>query len=145
MKMLKHIIAVAALVLGISFAHAEKITPGPKGGRLLENDSPRAEFFVEKDRTVTITFYDKDLKPVAPGEQVVTAIAEAKSGKTKIEFEKKGVTLVSQAPLPEGNDYIVVVQLRSKADAKPQNFRVKYNMTACGKCKRPEYACICDD
>lgn len=145
MNKLTHIVAVAALVFGISQAHAEKITPGPKGGRLLENENPRAEFFVEKDKTVTITFYDKDLKPVSPGEQIVTAIAEAKNGKTKIEFEKKGDSLVSKAPLPEGNDYNVVVQLRSKADAKPQNFRTKYNMTACGKCKRPEYACSCDE
>jgi hypothetical protein len=145
MKKLNHIMAVAALVFGISQAQAEKITPGPKGGRLLENESPRAEFFVEKDRTVTITFYDKDLKPVSPGEHVVTMIAEAKAGKTKIEFEKKGDVLVSKAPLPEGNDYNVVVQLRSKPDAKPQNYRIKYNMAACGKCKRPEYACICDE
>ncbi len=145
MKTLTRIMAVAALVFGISLAHAEKFTPGPKGGRLLENESPRAEFFVEKDKTVTITFYDKDLKPVAPGEQVVTAIAEAKSGKVKIEFEKKGDVLVSKTPLPEGNDYNVVVQLRSKPDAKPQNFRVKYNAAICGKCKRAEYACICDE
>ena len=145
MKKLTYIMAVAALVFGISLAHAEKITPGPKGGRLLENGSPRAEFFVEKDKTVTITFYDNDMKPVSSGEQVVTAIAEAKSGKAKIEFEKKGDALVSKTPLPEGNDYNVVVQLRSRADAKPQNFRIKYNMTACGKCKRPEYACICDE
>jgi hypothetical protein len=136
---------VAALVIGISQVHAEKLTPGPKGGRLLENDSPRAEFLVEKDKTVTITFYDKDLKAVSPGEQVVTAIAEAKGGKTKIEFEKKGDVLVSKTPLPEGNDYNVVVQLRSKPDAKPQNFRVKYNSAICGKCKRAEYACICDE
>jgi hypothetical protein len=145
MKMLTHIMAAVTLIFGINLARAEKITPGPKGGRLLENESPRAEFLVEKDKTVTITFYDKELKPVSPGEQVVTAIAETRSGKTKIEFEKKGDALISKAPLPEGNDYNVVVQLRSKADAKPQNFRIRYNMTACGKCKRPEYACICDE
>jgi hypothetical protein len=145
MKKLTHIMSVVALIFGINLAQAEKITPGPKGGRLLENESPRAEFFVEKDKTVTITFYDKDLRPVSPGEQVVTVIAEAKNGKTIIEFEKKGDALISKAPLPEGNDYNVVVQLRSKRDAKPQNLRIKYNMTACGKCKRPEYACICDE
>jgi len=145
MKKLTHLMVLAALILNINLAHAEKITPGPKGGRLLENESSRAEFFVEKDKTVIITFYDKDLKPVSPGEQVVTAIAEAQSGKTKIEFEKKGDMLVSKVPLPEGNDYSVVVQLRSKASAKPQNFRIKYNQTICGKCKRAEYACICDE
>ena len=145
MKTLTRIMAVAALIFGVSQVHAEKITPGPKGGRLLENESQRAEFFVEKDKTVTITFYDKDLKPVSPGEQVVTAIAEGKNGKTKIEFEKKGDVLVSKTPLPEGADYNVVVQLRAKPEAKPQNFRIKYNSAVCGKCKRAEYACICDE
>lgn len=124
---------------------AEKQTPGPKGGRLLENEAPRAEFFVEKDRTVTVTFYDKDLKPVPPGEQVVTAVAEAKKGKSKLEFEKKGEALVSKTPLPEGEGYNVVVQIKAKPDAKVQNFRIKYEMSPCEKCKRPEYACICEE
>ena len=144
MKMLTRIMAVAALVIGISQVHAEKLTPGPKGGRLLENDSPRAEFLVEKDKTVTITFYDKDLKAVSPGEQVVTAIAEAKGGKTKIEFEKKGDVLVSKTPLPEGNDYNLVVQFKQAADAKPVNLRFKLDLGICGECKRAEYACTCD-
>jgi hypothetical protein len=33
-------------------AAADKAEGGPKGGRLLEKTKPRAEFFVEKDRTV---------------------------------------------------------------------------------------------
>jgi hypothetical protein len=144
MKKLTGVMA-AILVLGIGLAHAEKITPGPKGGRLLENDNPRAEFFVEKDKTVTITFYDANLKPIPVTEQTVVATAEVKSGKTKIEFEKKGDVLVSKTALPEGEGYTVVVQLRSKPDAKPQNFRIKYDMAPCAKCKRPEYACICDE
>jgi hypothetical protein len=145
MKTLTGILATAVLALGISFAHAEKVTPGPKGGRLLENESPRAEFFVEKDKTVTITFYDANLKPVSVTDQTVVATAEAKSGKTKIEFQKKGDVLVSKTPLPEGEGYNVVVQLRSKPDAKPQNFRIKYDTAPCAKCKRPEYACICEE
>jgi len=122
---------------------AEKITPGPKGGRLLDNDPPRAEFFVEEDRTVTITFYDKDLKPVAASEQVVTATAEAPTGKVKLDFEKKGDVLVSKAPLPAGDGYKVVVQLKANADAKPKNFRIPLILETCGGCNRPEYACIC--
>ena len=139
--------ATTALALGCLTltVQAGKQTPGPKGGRLLENESPRAEFFVEKDGKVTVTFYDKDLRPVAPGEQVVTVIAEAKSGKQKLEFEKKGGALLSTEPLPEGEGYNVVVQIRATADGKTQNFRIKYDTTPCGKCKRPEYACICDE
>ena len=145
MKKLTQIVTVIALTIGISLAHAAKITPGPKGGRLLENETPRAEFFVETNKTVSITFYDANLKPVAVSEQVVAVTAETKGGKVKIEFEKKGDVLVSKTPLPEGDGYNVVVQLRSKPDAKPQNFRIKYDTATCGKCKRPEYACICDE
>lgn len=145
MKRMVGVVIVAGLLGTLSPAWAEKMTPGPKGGRLLENEGPRAEFFVEKDRKVTLTFYDASLKAVPAAEQAATVIAEAKGGKTKIEFKKKGDVLVSKAPLPEGNDYIVVVQLRAKADAKPQNFRIKYNATVCEKCKRAEYACICDE
>lgn len=124
---------------------AEKVEAGPKGGRLLEKTTPRAEFFVEKDRSVSITFYDASLKPVSPGDQSVTAIADAKGGKQKLEFEKKGDSLVSKSKLPEGDGYTVVVQLAAKPGAKPQNFRIKYDENACGGCKRAEYACTCGD
>ena len=137
--------AVLLLNMAITLPAAEKQIGGPKGGRLLENESSRAEFFVEKNRTVTITFYDNDLKPVSPGEHVVTAIAETKQGKEKLEFGKKGDALASRTPLPEGEGYTVVVQIKTRPDAKAQNFRIKYDTSTCRKCKRVEYACICDE
>lgn len=145
MKRMVQIMIVAGLIGTLSPAWAEKMTPGPKGGRLLENESPRAEFFVEKDRTVTLTFYDASLKPIPVAQQSATMIAETKTGKTKIEFEKKRDVLVSKAPLPEGNDYMIVVQLRGQPGGKLQNFRIKYDSIICAKCKRPEYACICEE
>ena len=148
MKTANHVVTLLALIslaVATTLSAAEKKVGGPKGGRLLENEAPRTEFFVEKNRTVTITFYDKDLKAVPPGERVVTAIAEAKEGKEKLEFEKKGDSLVSKTPLPEGDGYTVVVQLKAKPDAKTQNFRIKYDTSTCEKCKRAEYACICDE
>lgn len=143
---LKLIALAGVLCAGLFTATAaEKIEAGPKGGRLLEKTTPRAEFFVEKDRTVSIRFYDASLKPVAAGEQTVTAVADAKSGKQKLEFEKKGDLLVSKSKLPEGDGYTVVVQLAAKAGAKPQNFRIKYDESTCGGCKRIEYACTCHE
>ena len=118
---------------------------GPKGGRLLEKTEPHAEFYVEKDRTVTITFYDATLKPVAATAQTVTVIADAKDGKAKVDFEKKGESLVSKSKLPEGEGYTVVVQFKETADAKPQNYRFKLETHTCGGCKRAEYACTCDE
>ena len=135
-----HIITLLTLV-AFSVTAAEKIQAGPKGGRILEKTTPKAEFFVEKDRTVAITLYDENLKPVNPGEQQVTVVA----GKQKLEFEKKGDALVSKGKLPEGDGYQVAVQYRAKPDAKPQNYRFKMDMSTCGGCKRAEYACTCDE
>src|SRR5262245_56754040 len=122
----------------------KKVEAGPKGGRILDKTSPKAEFFVEEDRNVTIAFYDAAMKPVPAAEQNVTVIADAKSGKATLEFEKKGTTLASKSKLPEGEGYNVVVQFKQTADAKPQNFRFKLDTHICGGCKRAEYACICD-
>ena len=118
---------------------------GPKGGRLLEKTEPRAEFYVEKDHTVSITFYDAALKSVAASAQSVTVIADAKDGKATVGFEKKGDALVSKTKLPEGDGYNVVIQFKQTADAKPRNFRFKLDLGTCGSCKRAEYACTCDE
>jgi hypothetical protein len=64
MKIIKSLSIIGLLGIVISVAHSadKKLQAGPKGGRLLEMDTPRAEFFVEKDRTVLLTFYDASLK-----------------------------------------------------------------------------------
>lgn len=115
----------------------------PKGGKLLEKTEPHAELVVEKDRTVTINFYSEEMKPVAATTQSVTVQADAKDGKAKLEFEKKGDSLVSKTKLPQGDGYNIVVQFKQTADAKPQNIRFKLDLNTCGECKRAEYACSC--
>ena len=55
----------------------------------------------------------------------------------------ESIPLVSKTPLPEGDGYNVVVQIKAKPDAKPKNFRIKYDTGTCGECKRPQYACTC--
>lgn len=122
--------------------HAHKATP--KGGRLLDKTEPHAEFVVEKDRTATINFYSEEMKPVAATTQSVTVIADAKSGKQTLQFEKKGDSLVSKAKLPEGDGYHVVVQFKQTPDARPVNLRFKLDLTTCAECKRAEYACACE-
>jgi hypothetical protein len=143
MKTIRKLILVSFTLLATAGAFAKPLA-GPKGGKILTTDAPHAEFFVEKDRTVTVTFYDAALKPVAPGEQVVNAVAEAKTGKVKLEFEKTAAGFVSKQPLPEGDDYTVVVQIRDAAGAKPKNHRVLFHDEVCGECKRAEYACTCE-
>jgi hypothetical protein len=136
----------AALCVGLFTVNAadKSAKATPKGGRLLDKTEPHAEFVVEKDRTVSINFYNHDLKPVAATTQSVTVIADAKSGKATLAFEKKGDSLVSKTKLPEGDGYNVVVQFKQTAEAKPLNLRFKLDMHTCGECKRAEYACICN-
>ncbi len=145
MKNIRKILLTSFALLATAVALAAKPTPGPKGGKIVTTEAPHVEFFVEKDRSVTVSFYDKDLKLVAPSEQVVSAVAEAKTGKVKLAFSPKNGALVSTTPLPEGDGYRVVVQVRDTAQAKPKNYRVEFHDEVCGECKRAEYACICDD
>ena len=138
------LLLAGALCAGLlNAAAADKVEAGPKGGRILEKTNPKAEFFVEKDRTVSINFYDAAGKIITPIDQSVTVIADGKDGKQKIEFEKKGDALVSKTKLPEGDANNVVVQLKQTAAARPQNYRFKADLSNCGGCKRAEYACAC--
>jgi hypothetical protein len=145
MKTIRNLILTSFALLATTAAFAAKPIPGPKGGRILTTEAPHVEFFVQKDRAVAVSFYDKDLKPVAASGQVVNATAEAKTGKVKLEFTAKDGALISTAPLPEGEDYTVVVQVREAAGAKPKNYRVLFHDEICAECKRAEYACACDD
>lgn len=144
MKTLLNILVIAALATTSAFADT-KVKAGPRKGLLLDLDGKQAEFFVEKDRTISIAVYDAAMKAQPASTEVITATAEAPSGKTKIEFEKKGDLLVSKAPLPEGEGYQIVLQARPAPEAKAKNFRIKFILSICEKCHNPEYACICDE
>ena len=69
--------------------HDHKHLVTPKGGKLLEKTEPHAEFVVETNRTVTINFYNDEMKPVAATTQNVTAIADAKSGKATLRNRRR--------------------------------------------------------
>jgi hypothetical protein len=144
---LKLATSIGVLCAGLLTLNAvdKKHLGGPKGGRFLEKTEPKAEFFLEKDHTATITFYDAASKPLPADTQGVTIIAESKDGKKTVEFEKKGDVLVSKTKLPEGDGYNLVVQFKQTAAAKPQNFRFKLDTHTCVECKRAEYSCICNE
>ena len=135
-----------ALTVAVSPAPADaNVKAGPRKGRVLAMQGKNAEFLVEKDRTVSIAFYDAAMKAHAPTSEAVTITAEAPSGKAKLEFEKKGKLLVSKTPLPAGENYTVVVHVKATADAKPGNFRIPLNLSLCKPCGNAEYACTCDE
>ena len=135
-----------ALTVAVSPALADaKVKAGPRKGRVLEMQGKNAEFLVAEDRTISIAFYDAAMKPQAPTTEVAAATAEAPARKARLEFEKKGNLLVSKTPLPAGELYTVVVQLKATADAKSRNFRIPLNLSLCKPCGNAEYACTCDE
>lgn len=142
MKNLIPLLALFALCLPSAPA-AEPVAAGPLGGRLLNLDGRKAEFFVEPDRTVVVALYDNELRPVAPAGEVVTATAAAPAGKVTLAFSPNGGGFKSTAPLPAGEGYLVVLQIRPTAEGKPKNFRIPLLTHACAECGRVEYACTC--
>ncbi|MEQ2008891.1 MAG: hypothetical protein ABMA26_19085 [Limisphaerales bacterium] len=121
-----------------------KHVKAPNGGKIFEIEPDHIEFVVEKDRTATVRFYDKDMNLMPAGARTVTAIGDAPSGKVTLAFTANGSALATTAPFPEGTAYPVALAYKASADAKPVNFRLKLNLNPCGECKLLEYACTCD-
>jgi len=144
MKTLLHLVTLIALATTSAFADA-KVKAGPRKGLILDLGGKQAEFFVEKDRSISIAIYDAAMKAQPATTEVITATAEAPGGKAKIAFEAKDGKLVSTTKLPEGEGYQVVVQAQAAPDAKKKNFRIKLLLYTCKECSNPEYACTCAD
>lgn len=124
-------------------AHA-RIQAGPNNGRLLTGVAPHVEFLVTPAKTVELRFVGVANQVVPPGEQEVTVTLGERAKPTRLTFTREGDKLVSSGPVPEGNDYPTVVQIRAKAGAKPVNEKFNLNLTKCPTCKNGEYACKCD-
>jgi hypothetical protein len=123
-------------------AHQKK-TAGPNGGRVLMKVDPHAEFFVLSDRKVQITFLGDDGKVIAPGAQVITVTAGSRAAPTKLNFSRLGDVLLSDAALPEGNNFPAVVQIKVTAEAKAVIEKFNVNLSTCSGCSLAEYACTC--
>lgn len=132
--------SVAALALAATgFAH-ERITLGPKGGRVIYLDStviPNVEFIVNKENRAEITLLDKTRKPIAPTEQNLVVTAGPRTSAKKLKVEKQGDGYISE-PVPEGAPYTVIIQIKEKPDAKSLTARVNYN-PAPAKSGKPGY------
>ncbi|MBM3852208.1 MAG: hypothetical protein FJ399_03540 [Verrucomicrobia bacterium] len=143
MKIPKILLAFACLA-SAGLSAADQAAAGPRGGRLLEATPLRAEFFVTKERRIEIVFLDASRRPVAPGEREVAVTAELPAGRTPIALEKTATGFASPAPFPAAAESArVVVQIREKPGARPQNFRLDLKLEPCGECKLAEYACTC--
>lgn len=120
------------------------IEDGPNGGRLLTSVEPHLEFFVTEDRKVQITSVDEEEKAQPIGEQTVNVIGGSRSNPTRMSFAKEGDVLLSDIAFPEGNDFPVVVQIKTSPDADTVTEKFNLNLEDCPTCDNKEYACTCD-
>ncbi len=136
------ILSSLTLHAGPNHSHEKKV-PSPNGGRILTSIEPHAEFLVTADRKVQITFVNDDGKTIAPAEQVVTVTTGERSAPVKMTFAKTDTAFLSEQAVPEGNNFPVVVQIKTSPDAKAIVEKFTLNLSICPDCKYAEYACIC--
>jgi hypothetical protein len=134
---------VALLPLQSAEKQSHKTIPGPQGGKVIEVTSGHAEFFVQPDRKIAVRFYGQDMKPQPLGAQVIKVTAQTPTP-ASLEFEKVDSAFISKTTLPAGDGYMLVLQIKADATAKPQNYRIKLDMGMCSGCQKNEYACHCE-
>ncbi len=134
---------IVILTCGTVLASPEKKQAGPQGGLLLKTE-PRAEFFVNDERKVEITFLNAEQEVIPPGERNVRVTASTPTGRKVLEFDSQENVFISREPLPEGEGYTVVIQIWQTSGSRPENFRIVYHDYTCGGCDLVEYACTCD-
>ena len=135
---------IAFLLTVTAAVAAGETAAGPKGGRMLIAYPVRAEFFVTAERRVEISFYDQAGQTVPQGAATVSVTAETLGGRVTLPLVPKDAALVSTEPLPPGEPYRVVVQVRPAPGSRPSNFRIELALHECGECQHAEYACTCE-
>jgi hypothetical protein len=138
-----NIIAIAALVAGLTFANAAEKIKAPNGGRIIDSVEPHAEFLITKDKKVEVRFLDDAGKVVAPAAQTVTVTMGDRAAPTKLAFTKDGDKLVSDKVIPEGKELPVVLQIKVTPEAKSVTAKFNLNLAKCPTCENAEYACTC--
>lgn len=137
------IIAIAALVAGLTFANAAEKIKAPNGGRIIDAVEPHAEFLVTPEKKIEIRFLDDAGKVIAPAAQVVTVTMGDRANPTKLAFTKDGDKLVSDKTIPDGKELPVVLQIRTKEGEKAVAEKFTLNLAKCSTCEHAEYACTC--
>jgi hypothetical protein len=117
--------------------------PGPNGGRIVEGDDFKLEFFVKDDRKVQISFLNDHGEVVSPKDQTVSLVGGDRSDPTRLQFERKGNVLLSKSALPDLNNIPAILNVKSSQGADPVRERFNINMSTCPECSLHEYACIC--
>ena len=115
---------------------------GPNGGRLLEfskDETMHGEVTV-MDGKFVVALLDKDKKPVAAADQVLTASGGPSNKAAKLAVEKKDGKFV--VPVVKDGDWLIL-QYKENAKAKAVTARMQYDTGECEKCKAAEWLCKC--
>ncbi|MFC5049355.1 hypothetical protein ACFPK9_01795 [Rubritalea spongiae] len=121
----------------------DHVKAGPNQGRMITELSPQAEFLVRDDRKIQISFFDQDMKQVAPEEQNITVVTGERRNPTELSFKLEGDSLVSDKPLPMGNNFPTIVAIKPSADSEEVVSKFTLNLSGCTSCDNKEYACEC--
>lgn len=119
------------------------IKAGPNKGRMISSVTPQAEFFVMSDGRVQISFFDADMKAVAPTGQTVSVISGERISPLELSFETEGNVLVSKEVLPKGNNFPTVVAIKTSAHSEEVISKFTLNLSDCSSCSSKEYSCEC--
>ncbi len=124
-----------------ALAHGE-IELGPNGGRILEfskNETMHGEVTLQGDK-FHVALLDKDMKPVALGEQTLTATGGASGKPEKLTVEKADGKFV--VPVVKKGEWLIL-QYKDGAKAKAITARLQYDTSNCEKCDAQEWICKC--
>ena len=138
---MKTTLLILALTTAFVFGHGE-VEIGPNGGRILEfskNESMHGEV-TAKGGKFRIAVLDKNMKPVALGEQTITVTAGDRNDPRKVPVVKEDNHFVF--PTAKPGEW-VIVQFKENAKAKAITARIKYDTKVCGACKNEEWLCKC--
>lgn len=116
---------------------------GPNGGRIIHAGEHPFELFVREDRKLQITFLNNENEAIAPKAQKITAVTGERSNPTHITFEAENGILLSDKPVPEGDNLPIILNIKSTPDAPMERKRFMLNQNECPSCDYKEYACVC--
>lgn len=125
-------------------SHGDEKIAGPHGGRVIELAEGHLEFYATSERLIEVYFYDSSMEPSTSSKAQIQVIAQSEAGSQKYDLTLREGAFRSSDPLPEGNNYPLVVRVKTTPESSFQNLRFLYNSSICGGCNLAEYACTCE-
>ena len=143
--MKKHLVRILALLAfsAAPLAAHEGNDMGPNDGRIFELESkttPHLEVG-QKDGKFVVHILGEDAKQIPIAGRTLAITAGERSAPEKLKVEKSGEAFT--APIPKGEKFLVVFQVREADGAKALTARMTYDARICSECKRPEWLCTC--